>query len=146
MPTDSTVQSQTQDNRQRMLDFIYRREVVDEFEKYGISKEEVTARINSLTDEEVTEVAGRLGELPEGGFSFGPSCTKVNGRPVSGCDSPDAGVVLAVIGILVLIVLLIYWIFSRNKAEVYSLPSKERSASEPVVEEACDPGMESCTW
>jgi hypothetical protein len=67
-------------------------------------------------------------------------------RPVSGCDSPDAGAVLAVIGILVLIVLLIYWVFSRNKAEVYSPTSKERSDSEPVVEDACDPGMESCTW
>jgi hypothetical protein len=146
LPTDSTAQSQAQDNRQRVLDLISHQEVVDEFEKYGISKVKATARINSLTDEEVSEIAGRLGELPEGGFSFGPSCTKVNGRPVSGCDSPDAGAVLAVIGILVLIVLLIYWIFSRNKAEVYSPPSKERSASEPVFEEACDPGMESCTW
>ena len=150
IPTESTSQAQDETGRQRILDLLDRQEVADELEEYGITKIEATARINSLTDEEVTQIAGRLGELPEGGFSFGPSgChrTTVNGRVVSessGCDSPDAGAVLVVIGILVLVVLLIYWIFSRNKAEVYSPSSNEGSASEPVVEEDCDPGFESC--
>ena len=115
-----------------------RREVVDEFEKYGVSKVEATARINSLSNEEVMEIAGRLDELPEGGFSFGSSgChkTSVNGRVVSesrGCDSPDAGAVLAIIGILVLVVIFFIWLF-RNKAEVYSPSSNEGPVSEPVV-------------
>jgi len=152
LPTESAIEQPSTSNtdRQRILDLMDRREVVDEFEKYGISKVEATARINSLTDEEVIQIAGKLDELPEGGFGFGPSgCHRVivNGKVVSespGCDDgPDAGVVLAVIGILILVVIFFIWLF-RNKAEVYSPSSNEGSASEPVVEEVCDPGFESC--
>jgi len=158
IPTKSSIEQLSQDetNRQRILDLMDRREAVDEFEKYGISKVEAIARINSLTDEEVTQIAGRLGELPEGGyFNFGPSgCSRVivNGKVVSespGCDDgPDAGVVLAVIGILILVVIFFIWLF--RKAKVYSPSSKEAPSSETVVEEVCDPAdataliMESC--
>jgi len=164
IPTESANQSQVETDRQRILDLLDRQEVIDELEKYGINKVEATARINSLTDEEVTEIAGRLDELPEGGF-LGPSCVRRgDGSVVSGCDSADAGEVLAIIGIIVLVVLFIYWFFFRNKAEVggdkkwcqdphtkeYALceidspSSDEGPASEPVIEEVCDPGMESC--
>ncbi|MEE8269582.1 MAG: PA2779 family protein, partial [Nitrospinaceae bacterium] len=64
--TDSAVQSQVQYDRQRILDLLNRQEVVDELEAYGINKVEAVARINSLTDEEVTEIAGKLDELPAG--------------------------------------------------------------------------------
>jgi hypothetical protein len=149
VPTDSAVQSQ--DNRQRLLDLFDRQEVIEELEKYGISRVEAVARINSLTDEEVVETAGKLDELPEGGiFNLGSGChrTTVNGRVVSeskGCHGPDAGAVLAVIGIIILVGL-IYWLFfhNKNKAKVDSPSRKERPSSEPVVEEACDPGFESC--
>ena len=66
VPTDSADQSQIQDDRQRLLDLLDRQEVVDELENYGISKMEATARINSLTDDEVTRIAGKLDELPPG--------------------------------------------------------------------------------
>ena len=71
IPTESAAQSQEQINtdRQRILDLLDRQEVIDELEKYGISKVEAVARINSLTDEEVTEIAGKLDELPEGGVA-----------------------------------------------------------------------------
>ena len=83
-------------------------------------------------------------------FYLGSSChrTTINGRVVSessGCDSADAGVVLVVIGIIILVGLLLYWLFSSNKGEVYSPSSNEGPTSEPVVEEDCDPGFESCT-
>ena len=150
VPTESGIEQSSTSNtdRQHILDLLDRQEVADELEEYGITKIEATARINSLTDEEVMEIAGRLDELPEGGFS-NSGCHRVivNGRVVSessGCDSPDAGAVLAVIGIIILVVLLIYWLFSRNKAEVYSPSSEEGPATEPVVEEVCDPGFESC--
>lgn len=55
-------------------------------EKYGISKVEAIARINSLTDEEGTEIAGKLDELPEGGG--------LGGEPVS---------VVAVLALMVVI-------------------------------------------
>ena len=155
--TESSLQfqEQPQTDRQRILDLLDREEVVDELGKYGISNVEAVARINSLTDEEVIEIAGKLDELPEGGFSFGPSgCHRVivNGKVVSessGCDDgPDAGVVLAVIGILILVVIFFIWLF--RKAKVYSPSSKEAPSSETVVEEVCDPAdataliMESC--
>ena len=66
VPTESAVQAQ--DDRQRILDLLDRQEVVDELEKYGVSKVEATVRINSLSDEEVTKIAGKLDELPAGGI------------------------------------------------------------------------------
>jgi uncharacterized protein DUF6627 len=69
VPTESAAQAQ--DDRQRLLDLLDRQEVIDELEKYGISKVEATARINSLNDEEVTMIAGKLDELPEGQFMGG---------------------------------------------------------------------------
>lgn len=67
--TESSLQFQTdtQTDRQRLLDLLDRQEVIGELEKYGISKVEATVRINSLTDEEVIEIAGKLDELPAGG-------------------------------------------------------------------------------
>ncbi len=112
VPTESTIEQPSQDetDRQRILDLLDRQEVVNELEKYGITKVEATSRINSLTDEEVTEIAGKLDELPTAGFfNLGKSCVEQNGRPVAGdCDSPDAGAVLAAIGILILVGLFIY--------------------------------------
>jgi hypothetical protein len=73
VPTESAAQTQIQDDRQRLLDLLDRQEVIDELGKYGISKVEATARINSLTDEEVTKIAGKLDELLEGGYGVGPA-------------------------------------------------------------------------
>lgn len=67
IPTESTTQVQVETDRQRILDLLNRQEVVDELEKYSISKVEAMARINSLTDEEVTVIAGKLDELQAGG-------------------------------------------------------------------------------
>ena len=73
IPTESA--NQVQDDRQRILDLLDRQEVVDELEKYGISKVEAVVRINSLTDEEVIVIAGKLDELKAGGFFFPvPDC------------------------------------------------------------------------
>jgi hypothetical protein len=135
IPTESAIEQPPTSNtdRQRILDLLDRQEVIEELEKYDISKDEATVRINSLTDEEVTQISGKLDGLPTGG-SHGWEMEH---------DSPEWGSVLAVIGVLILVGLLIYWLFSRNKAEVDSPPSKEEPASVPV-EEVCDPGMESC--
>ena len=73
IPTESSIEQSSTSNtdRQRLLDLLDRQEVIDELDKYGISKVEATARINSLTDEEVTEIAGKLDELPQGGQGSG---------------------------------------------------------------------------
>ena len=148
IPTESSIEQSSTSNtdRQRLINLLDRQEVIGELEKYGISKVEAVSRINSLTDEEVTDIAGRLDELPDGGFgNSGCHRVIVNGRVISespGCDSPDAGAVLAVIGILILLVIFFIWLI--RKAEVDSPPSNEGPASAPVVEEVCDPGFESC--
>ena len=111
-------------------------------EKYGITKEEAIVRTNSLTDEEVMEIAGKLGELPAAGFfNIGKFCTESD--PECGGSSKDGGAVLVVIGIIVLVGLFIYWFFFRNKAKVDSPSSEEGPASVPV-EEDCDMEIESC--
>lgn len=135
IPTESTIEQPFQDgtDRQRILDLMKRQEVMDELENYGISQMEAAARINSLSDEEITHIAGRLDGLPTGGthISFEEH------------DNSGSGAVLAIIGILVLVGLLIYWLFSRNKAEVDSPSSKEGTVSVPF-EEDCDPEIDSC--
>jgi len=76
IPTESAIEQLSTYNtdRQRILDLLDRQEVIEELDKYGISKVEATARINSLMDEEVTLIEGKLDELPigqygDGGFS-----------------------------------------------------------------------------
>ena len=70
IPTESSIEQPSTSNtdRQRLLDLLDRQEVVEELEKYGITKVEAIARINSLTDEEVVVIAGKLDELAAGGI------------------------------------------------------------------------------
>jgi hypothetical protein len=70
IPTESAIEQPSHDvtDRQRLLDLLDRQEVVDKLEEYSISKVEAVARINSLTDEEVIEITGKLDQLPEGGY------------------------------------------------------------------------------
>jgi Family of unknown function (DUF6627) len=69
IPTESV--NQVQNDRQRLLDLLDRQEVIDELEKYSISKVEAVARINSLTNEEVAALATKIDRLPEGGEPYG---------------------------------------------------------------------------
>ena len=70
MKTQEVLNQETQIKitREMLIDALNREEVLDQLEQYGISRVEAAARINSLTDEEVTEIAGKLGQLPSGGI------------------------------------------------------------------------------
>ena len=57
--------------RARLRDLVSRDEVVTELKGYGISAQEAQARVASLTDEEVMDVAGRLDQLPAGQSALG---------------------------------------------------------------------------
>ena len=67
LATQQTVASE----RARLRDLVSRDEVQNELKAYGISAEEAQARVASLTDEEVMQVAGRLDQLPAGQSALG---------------------------------------------------------------------------
>jgi hypothetical protein len=71
VPTESLIQSPQNNSiptgRQRLLDLLKRERVQKTLNQYGISQGEAVARINSLTDEELNKIAGKLDQLKAGG-------------------------------------------------------------------------------
>ena len=53
-------------DRARINELLAREDVQRELKSYGLSADEAQARVDSLTDEEVRQVAGRLDQLPAG--------------------------------------------------------------------------------
>ena len=58
--------SNTEFDRARIKAFISRKDVVAQLKSYGISSEEAVARVDSLTDQEIALIAGKLDQLPAG--------------------------------------------------------------------------------
>lgn len=58
-------------DRARLNDLLAREDVQRELRANGVSPEEAQARVNNLTDEEVSQVAGRLDQLPAGQSALG---------------------------------------------------------------------------
>ena len=56
-----------QSDRARLRALLSREEARSHLESYGLSRAEALARVDSLTDEEITQIAGKLDELPAGG-------------------------------------------------------------------------------
>ena len=54
-------------DRARITAFVSRNDFIAQLQSYGISSEEALARINSLTDQEISLIAGKLDQLPAGG-------------------------------------------------------------------------------
>jgi len=67
--TESLLESQIRQgiDRQFLLDALQRKEVRQELERYGVSRVEAAARINSLTDEEVAAISEKIKEMASGG-------------------------------------------------------------------------------
>jgi hypothetical protein len=66
IPAEQASESEMSD-RARVKDLLARPEVVREMEKMGIPPEKAAARVDAMTDAEVTQLAGRLNALPAGG-------------------------------------------------------------------------------
>ena len=64
IPTESV---QTVDDRAKVKSMLERPEVVREMQKMGIPPEKAAARVDAMTDAEVSQLAGRLDALPAGG-------------------------------------------------------------------------------
>ncbi len=52
--------------RDKLHALINRKDVQPQLEQYGLSSEEALARLNSLTDAEVSQLAAEIDQLPEG--------------------------------------------------------------------------------
>ena len=59
--------TQAQQDRDRINTLLARDDVKAQFVAYGVQPEVVQARVDSLTDQEVHNLAGKLDELPAGG-------------------------------------------------------------------------------
>lgn len=59
------------DARAKVESFLLREDVQEQLVLLGIDPAEATSRVAGLTDEEVSQIAGRLDELPAGGDGLG---------------------------------------------------------------------------
>ena len=72
VPTEATLDKTiAQDARDHLKTLISRNDIKDALISQGIDPDEAKARIDSLSDSEVTEVAGKIEQLPAGGGAFG---------------------------------------------------------------------------
>lgn len=67
--TDQTV-AMTEE-RERIRDFLSRDDVQIELQNRGVDAESAKARVDSLSDAEVQQIAGKMDELPAAGDFFG---------------------------------------------------------------------------
>jgi hypothetical protein len=68
VPTDSVAEpAGSADARGRLMQYLAREDVRAALTAQGLDPEEAQERIASLTDAEVQQIAGQLGQLPAGG-------------------------------------------------------------------------------
>ncbi len=67
--TEAALNSQAADsgNRARLRTFLERKEVRHQMLAMGVNPQDVSARVNSLTNTQVADLAGRINKLPAGG-------------------------------------------------------------------------------
>jgi hypothetical protein len=72
VPTEATLDKAiAQDARDHLKTLISRNDIKDALISQGIDPHEAKARIDSLSDSEVTEVVGKIEQLPAGRGAFG---------------------------------------------------------------------------
>jgi hypothetical protein len=64
-------QNQRDFDRERLHMLLDRSEVRVQLEAWGVNSEEAKARIDSLTDQEIAEIAAQLEQMPAGGSAIG---------------------------------------------------------------------------
>ena len=70
--TEDTLDRSSKSNfdLERIKSFVSRKDVIAQLRSYGISPEEAMARVDSLTDQEIALIAGKLDQLPVGGSTI----------------------------------------------------------------------------
>lgn len=70
--TDQVIeQSSPSGDRERVRDFLAREDVQHQLTLLGVNPDEAASRVDSLSDEELRQIAGRLDELPAGEGGLG---------------------------------------------------------------------------
>jgi hypothetical protein len=63
--------SQRNPDRDRLIAFLEREDVQKQLVLWGLDKEMAKARVNNLTDEELSRIAHQMDQLPAGGDALG---------------------------------------------------------------------------
>ena len=72
VPTEATIyQIKAQDARDHLNTLISKNDIKESLMSLGIDPDEAKARVNSLSDSEVVEVADKIEQLPAGRGAFG---------------------------------------------------------------------------
>ena len=72
IPTSKILKpSQISSEREKLNIFMEREDVQKQLALWGLSKDAAKAQLDSMTDEEVSLIAGKLGHLPAGGDGLG---------------------------------------------------------------------------
>ncbi len=69
--------------REQLLAALERDDVMIQLEEYGIPLEEAQARVESLTDDEILQIAGDLDALPAGGYAPPDTDLQFVGHPLN---------------------------------------------------------------
>lgn len=112
VPTEASVARapDSETDRARVRALLDREDVQAQLEAYGISVDEARARVDSLTDDEVTRIAGKLDRLPAGG-------------------DPITGIAVLLTLVVVGVIKGIVWVFKQLTG------AREQKAEAPKVEE-----------
>ncbi len=102
--TDQIIEeSSTVEDRARVMEFLTREEVRQEFEALGVNPDEAMQRATTLSDREIRQIAGQLEKLPAGQSAVG-----------------------AVVGAIVLIFLVLLITDLLGLTDVYPFVKKQR--------------------
>ena len=107
--TEDVINQESKANsyRARIKAFVSRKDVIAQLQLYGISSEEALARVDSLTDQEVALIIGKIDKLPAGGSAFGNSLASSIGNGINGFAASLALYMLIAAAIIAVIILII---------------------------------------
>lgn len=69
--TESVIQQQEQSDRAKVDTFLAREDMRQRLQELGVNPDEARARVQSLSDEEVSRVARQIDSMPAGGDAVG---------------------------------------------------------------------------
>ena len=98
-------------DRVRIKEFLSRNDVIVQLQSYGISSEEALARVDSLTDQEIALIIGKIDKLPAGGdagTAFGASMMEGISNGIANFASTFAlyaGIAAVIITVIILIIM-----------------------------------------